>query len=626
MTSRPAPFATGRPPEGSIMFVPQEVSACIASMVCLLSSDEAMPRKEDTSTRESAVLNSAPTLTDNVATSRKRTRGTSSSKTSRQASTSRGAACKPFWNKHSEAWSRRLWSCTRTGLQDLDTTSWSSSSQKLALDSWFTVKMKAQVTSTTSQTTSSPSQRSSLLPITDVVLLQIEREERKKKEQAEKAKQKREEKKAAEQAAKRRKVEVEMPQEEEPEKKKQEKKVYENPMRARRIKILPNEEQEKGLKNWFGAVRFCYNQLVAKYRNVGQGGVTKDVLRKVIKEAEAENKWLADIPYDVKDVAVSDFANARKAHFAKLKKKQANDPTARHDAKFKFRSKKDRQQSFEVRARDMVRQSGEYAFINIKKLQATEDFPSKEVEAAVRFIRDRLGHYYLALPRQVAKRSESQAPAKRESVVALDPGVRSFQTTYDLTNLATEWGKDDMKRLFTLCRFADKIQSAWQSKKGAKRRSTKLAWHRALFRIKNKVKELHRKMATWLCENYKVILIPKFETSRMVRRANRKIRSKTARGMLTWSHFAFRELLKAKAELFPWVKVVECDEAYTSKTCGNCGELHHTLGGAKTFKCKHCNYVADRDISAARNILLRYLSLKCKGEEGRMSQDTGFAT
>ena len=147
--------------------------------------------------------------------------------------------------------------------------------------------------------------------------------------------------------------------------------------------------------------------------------------------------------------------------------------------------------------------------------------------------------------------------------------------------------------------------------------STKLAWHRALFRIKNKVKALHRKISAWLCENYKVKLIPTFETSRMVRRANRKIRSKTARQMLTWSHYAFRAMLKDKAKLFPWVKVVEYIEAYTSKTCGNCGKIHHTLGGAKTFKCKHCKYVADRDISAARNILLRYLSLKCKGEEGQ---------
>lgn len=166
-----------------------------------------------------------------------------------------------------------------------------------------------------------------------------------------------------------------------------------------------------------------------------------------------------------------------------------------------------------------------------------------------------------------------------------------------------------MQQLFRLCLVADKLQSAWAKKKGSKRRATKLAWHRVHFRIKNLVKEVHRKMASWLCENHRVILIPKFEASRMVKRAWRKIGSKTVRGMLTWSHYAFRAMLKDKAELFPWVSVVECDEAYTSKTCGGCGNLHHKLGSAKTFRCQGCGYVADRDINAARNILLRYLTL-----------------
>ena len=123
-------------------------------------------------------------------------------------------------------------------------------------------------------------------------------------------------------------------------------------------------------------------------------------------------------------------------------------------------------------------------------------------------------------------------------------------------------------------------------------------------------KEIHRKLAAWLCENYRVILIPVFETSRMVAtRGMRKISSKIVRSMLTWSHYAFRQLLKAKAELYPWVRVVECDEAYTSKTCGSCGEIHATLGGSKVFECKKCAYTADRDLNGARNILLRWLTL-----------------
>ena len=65
--------------------------------------------------------------------------------------------------------------------------------------------------------------------------------------------------------------------------------------------------------------------------------------------------------------------------------------------------------------------------------------------------------------------------------------------------------------------------------------------------------------------------------------------------------------------MFKDCKVIECDEAYTSKTCGYCGTINYKLGSSKVFKCKHEDcpkkfISSDRDILAARNILLRYLS------------------
>ena len=139
----------------------------------------------------------------------------------------------------------------------------------------------------------------------------------------------------------------------------------------------------------------------------------------------------------------------------------------------------------------------------------------------------------------------------------------------------------------------------------------KKAWFRLLERIQNLVKEVHCKMTKWLCEEYSVILIPRFETSRMVKRLERKINKKTARNMATWSHYKFREMLKTKAKLYTDVKVIECGEAYTSKTCGRCGTINQKLGGSKTFQCSCCGLKADRDLHAARNILLRHLSLNC---------------
>ena len=46
-------------------------------------------------------------------------------------------------------------------------------------------------------------------------------------------------------------------------------------------------------------------------------------------------------------------------------------------------------------------------------------------------------------------------------------------------------------------------------------------------------------------------------------------------------------------------------EAYTSKSCGRCGRLHHALGGNHTFRCPHppYDYRSDRDAHGARNIM-----------------------
>ena len=123
----------------------------------------------------------------------------------------------------------------------------------------------------------------------------------------------------------------------------------------------------------------------------------------------------------------------------------------------------------------------------------------------------------------------------------------------------------------------------------------------------------------WSVPTYSVILLPKFETSRMVRRRKdgkrvaRKITKKTVRTMLTWSHYKFRQLLLHRAKRESDCTVIICDEAYTSKTCGACGKINDKLGGSKVFKCPQlgCDHVADRDFDAARKILIRYLVLNC---------------
>jgi len=197
-----------------------------------------------------------------------------------------------------------------------------------------------------------------------------------------------------------------------------------------------------------------------------------------------------------------------------------------------------------------------------------------------------------------------------ERIISLDPGVRTFQTGYDPTGAVFEWGKGDMSRVTRLGYAIDQLVSRSTEKtlKSKKRKKLKKAEHRMRLKIKHLIKDCHRKLAKFLCEAFDVILLPSFETSQMVTKEGpkkRKINSKTVRQMLTWSHYGFKQTLLSKAREYPWVEVKIVNEAYTSKTCTWCGLINDKLGGSKTFRCKSCGTVVDRDYNGARNIYLK---------------------
>jgi transposase len=48
------------------------------------------------------------------------------------------------------------------------------------------------------------------------------------------------------------------------------------------------------------------------------------------------------------------------------------------------------------------------------------------------------------------------------------------------------------------------------------------------------------------------------------------------------------------------------EEAYTSKVCCKCGSLDITCRN-RIIKCKKCNYIINRDITGALNILFKNL-------------------
>jgi IS605 OrfB family transposase len=136
-----------------------------------------------------------------------------------------------------------------------------------------------------------------------------------------------------------------------------------------------------------------------------------------------------------------------------------------------------------------------------------------------------------------------------------------------------------------------------------RRRLIRRLWNR----IVRVVDDIHRKLISMLINKFAIILIPKFNVSRMVRRGgHRVIGKKSSANLLRWAHYKFRMRLIAAAK-YTACSVVEVNEAYTSKTCTGCGELNNTLGGQRVFHCDSCGISLPRYANGSRNILIRFL-------------------
>jgi transposase len=69
----------------------------------------------------------------------------------------------------------------------------------------------------------------------------------------------------------------------------------------------------------------------------------------------------------------------------------------------------------------------------------------------------------------------------------------------------------------------------------------------------------------------------------------------------------FGRRLVETATMYKNRTILRGSEAYTSKQCGACGTINDRLGSSITFVCSNCSSVADRDVHAARNVLLRFM-------------------
>lgn len=439
----------------------------------------------------------------------------------------------PFWNSSTDEWSKKIWSCSDSNLELVDENRWSTSLKTLGGDSWFSVKVKTPVIDAKKKEFDNKI-NSGLAELIGI---------------------------------KKRKGHGEQQQ---------------------RIKIYTDiESSNEKIQTWFHVIRWVYNQNV-HFHNTSRSfnslkhtdklKALRSNLSKVIKSEG--NEWFLDlnVPYKIYSEGIRWFLKSFAIEKVKCKGNG-------HNVKVPFMRKRN-PSNFSIRLTPKTWSQEFCKFIVNDFKSDTGPLPS-EVNVAMNISS---GPFGVFLTPDIA-RSVQYAP---ESIVALDPGIRTFMTCFFANGNVVEWADKDVSHIIDLNNtaemFEQRVANGEEHCRGP--------WLKTLMRIRTLVDEVHDKFATYLCENVRCILLPNFNLTGGDISNN------------YWGHERFRQVLKNKIKQYPHCVLYICDEHFTTKTCGSCGFIHNDIGKSKLFVCPKCNYTAGRDVNAARNVLLRFLTLE----------------
>ena len=215
--------------------------------------------------------------------------------------------------------------------------------------------------------------------------------------------------------------------------------------KSKKIQISPTSAQKAILERWFGGSRFFYNRAVEAMKD-GASTNFKMLAPQLIADAP---DWHVNIPRQIKVGAVMDACQA--VRNAKVKGKQTGE-----FQKVKFRSRKQPRQTLYLRA-DTLKANSFYVQ-KLSGMQMTEPLPAKPQGQGKQSERDTIdevkdsqlimenGQYFLCVT-YVEKRKPRDPSG---TIVALDPGVRTFMTYF--TEDGFGWiGYQSINRIQRLC-------------------------------------------------------------------------------------------------------------------------------------------------------------------------------
>ena len=374
--------------------------------------------------------------------------------------------------------------------------------------------------------------------------------------------------------------------------------------RSYRIRAYPNGAQRRLLARWLGATRWLWNTTLEirseAYRECGLKLTGEDLSRWLTQwKRTAGHEWLAEIPATCftqclrdQDTAFGNFL-AHRARYPRFKRKSISGSLRFQDV-----------------GRSWVR--GVVSLPKLGSLKLAESLPKVERPDTVTLSRDAIGRYHVSFSVEV---ETSWLPIVQRSV-GLDLGLTHLAT------LSTGEKIPNPKRYHARLRYLRQQQRCLaRRQKGSRRREKqRLRVARVHAKVKQERQYALHKLTTCLVSEFDVICIENLNVKALARGRN-------SRAIHDVAFSEVRRQLAYKSEWYGKI-LIEVDRWYpSSKTCSECRyTLDELRLDERQWRCPRCGFCHDRDINAARNLLLEGLRQQLAGCDDRVLRvDAGDA-
>ncbi len=348
-------------------------------------------------------------------------------------------------------------------------------------------------------------------------------------------------------------------------------------------KLRPGKTAQDSLIQQFDVCRWIWNQCVELFNNYED--TNENHLMRQITTWRREHTWVGEKPLVCQQQMVRSFTSAKRAFFKKIRKKP------------RFKSKHVSRPSLNYTKRGFrITKEGRLKLTRkvIIPVIWSRDLPT--TPTSVRVYQDACGDWWASF---VVEIDDIPRPRDNDGQLGVGWGVKTPATGsrpgFDMGYTPRVKGNAKNLAKYQRRMARHKAKQDWENYHKTKKKKAKLER-----RVKRQRKEQSRKWAQHVARNNKTVAMEDFKPKFLFKK--KRMAKKSADIAIT---IAKNELISACQTFGSDLYIV--DPQYTTMDCSQCGTRTKAALelNIRTYKCSRCGLVLDRDVNAARNMLLR---------------------